>query len=486
MRYIRFALPCLAILALAGCGGESAAPQRGIRFVSGASGSDTALALRSDLLVVEVRDAQGQPVAGADVVFTISPTPASGMTSPEWRLFVCPTTRTSCASFPTGSSWFWQAGFTATTDVTGIARARVQHGRVAGSSSVGISVPSLGTTASADFETTPGNLASIAVASADTAIAVGSSFDLNPRAADQFGNTRSEPVSVQALAPAVATYSSGRVNGAAVGRATFTLSAGTVSRVVAVSVPPRGRLLATSANQGGLDVVLLDTDGSSRRTIGTTAGTVGYGYPGWYPDGRATTLERNHLIAIDTATSVRSAPIDTTIFPVSTDATAPKTGGVLYFTGTRADVFGIYRANPDGSAAEYLAYGQSSSASPDGTRLVYDRLTTSQIVVRDVASGVETPLVSLNGSPFWSPAGDQIAYAVQDAGGYRDVHVVRPDGTGDRLLVAGILSGPSWSPDGQWMVIRPVGGGLELLRVSDGLRLPIAGTRAFTEASWRP
>jgi hypothetical protein len=486
-RRTRFVLPCIAVLAVTDCSGDSAGPRLGARVVSGASGSDTVLAVRSDLLVVEVLDSHGQPAAGVDVQFTISPTPVAGLTSPEWRLFVCQASRPSCASFPPGStSSSWQAGVTATTDASGVARARVQHGRVAGGSTVEIAVPSLGSTASADFETTPGNLASIAVAPADTAIYVGAAFDLNPRAADRFGNARSEPVSVQAVSPAVATFSNGRVNAVGVGRATFTIVAGTVSRVVAVSVPPRGRLLATSGAQGKFDVVLLDTDGSSRRTIGTTEGTVGYGYPDWYPDGRATTLERNHLIAIDTASGVRSAPIDTTLFSLSAEPTAPKSGTFLYFTGIRANVFGIYRANPDGSAAQYVANGQSSSASPDGTRLVYDRLTTNQIVVRDVATGVETPLVGVNGRPLWSPTGDMIAYSAQGPDGYWDLHVIRADGAGDRLLVAGLLGTSSWSPDGQWLTATPREGGLELVRASDGVRLPIAGTRAFTQVSWRP
>jgi hypothetical protein len=70
-------------------------------------------------------------------------------------------------------------------------------------------------------------------------------------------------------------------------------------------------------------------------------------------------------------------------------------------------------------------------------------------------------------------------------GNVLELHVVRPDGTGDRLVSAGVYDARSFSPDGQWIATMRGGGGVELVRVSDGLRLPVGGTSSFSQVAWR-
>jgi hypothetical protein len=494
MLYVRSPLRyASALVVLVACGGDSISPPRGVRFISGAAGTDTILAVRPDPLVVEVRDAEGQVVSGADVTFTVTPAPP--INDPNRRLYLCLPSASACAAFSASGSSFWGSGVTTTTDAAGVARVRVQHGRVAGAATVEVSVPSRGLAASASFETMPGNLASIAVSSIDTAIYVGASYDLSPRAADRYGNVRSEPVTVQPQAPAVATFAAaGRVTAVAMGRASFAISSGAVSRVAFVSVPPPGRLLGATHPNPTVGLILLNTDGTSRRTVATTPGTLGWGYPGWYPDGRITASESNaqntgsHVVAFDTTSGARSTPIDPTIFSLSTGPTASRATGLMYFTGQRDGVFGIYRAGiEDASQAAFFLPGQAPSVSPDGTRLAYvSASSSSPLLVRDLATGVETSLGTAAYGPFWSPAGDLIAYLAGPPGGDLALHVVHPDGTGDRSIASSVYTAGSWSPDGQWIATYRVDVGIELVRVSDGVRLPIPQTRELRQVSWRP
>ena len=105
--------------------------------------------------------------------------------------------------------------------------------------------------------------------------------------------------------------------------------------------------------------------------------------------------------------------------------------------------------------------------------------------------------------PVWSPDGTRIAYAVR-AGGRESVHVVRSDGSRDRLLVRDGYS-PTWSPDGKTIafiresprfsssigVVSPGGAGLRIIREDlgptdsiswspDGRRLARAGGGGLT------
>ncbi len=69
-----------------------------------------------------------------------------------------------------------------------------------------------------------------------------------------------------------------------------------------------------------------------------------------------------------------------------------------------------------------------------------------------------------------------------------------PDGTGRRVVATRLYEVGPWSPDGAWIcVVRLSAGpyvgahdGVELVRVADGLRLPVPGMRAALQVSWRP
>lgn len=144
------------------------------------------------------------------------------------------------------------------------------------------------------------------------------------------------------------------------------------------------------------------------------------------------------------------------------------------------DEWALYVIHADGTGLRTLPgesgySAESPSWSPDGRRLAYvrSRMTDSsysaEIAIVDSDGGGRRVLAS-GDAPAWSPDGKWIAYVAHRAGDLRDaeVHLIRPDGSGDRLLVRshdrsmfrrgwgpireGLPGGPLvWSPDGTWL-----------------------------------
>jgi hypothetical protein len=116
--------------------------------------------------------------------------------------------------------------------------------------------------------------------------------------------------------------------------------------------------------------------------------------------------------------------------------------------------------------------------SRDGTRLAYHRPNSGQIVVASsTGNGQDATPVGSGGGVSWSP--DGAALAIAGAGG---VHVVRLDGTSDRLLVAD-ASDPAWSPDGTAIAVGTKSG-LAVASATGGALhgLGIAGS----QPAWAP
>jgi len=93
--------------------------------------------------------------------------------------------------------------------------------------------------------------------------------------------------------------------------------------------------------------------------------------------------------------------------------------------------------------------------SPDGSKIVYisDRGGKPQIYVKDASSGGEGTRISFSkgyyDNPVWSPRGDLIAFT-RHTGGTFYIGVMKPDGSGERMLDSGyLLEGPTWAPNGR-------------------------------------
>jgi len=111
------------------------------------------------------------------------------------------------------------------------------------------------------------------------------------------------------------------------------------------------------------------------------------------------------------------------------------------------------------------AIDTAPSYSPDGARICFesDRGGHPQIYVM-AASGGQAQRISFGGegsysTPVWSPRGDYIAFTRQ-AGGKFAIGVMKPDGSGERILTEGFHNeGPTFAPNGRViMFFRDPGG----------------------------
>jgi len=101
------------------------------------------------------------------------------------------------------------------------------------------------------------------------------------------------------------------------------------------------------------------------------------------------------------------------------------------------------------------AIDTSPSFSPDEKMIVFnsDRGGSQQLYTMN-ANGSDVKRISFDGqarygTPVWSPRGDLIAFT-KIAGGQFFIGVMRPDGTGERLLAnAFLVEGPTWAPNGR-------------------------------------
>lgn len=107
------------------------------------------------------------------------------------------------------------------------------------------------------------------------------------------------------------------------------------------------------------------------------------------------------------------------------------------------------------------------SFSPDSNRIVFesDRGGTQQLYTMN-ADGSDVKRITFGqgryGTPVWSPRGDLIAFTRIFEGRFY-IGVVRPDGTGERLLTEAFhVEGPTWAPNGRVLMYfkeRPTGDG---------------------------
>ena len=114
----------------------------------------------------------------------------------------------------------------------------------------------------------------------------------------------------------------------------------------------------------------------------------------------------------------------------------------------------------------------SPSYSSDGKRIVFssDRGGSSQLYVMN-RNGLNPKRISFDkgsySTPIWSPRGDFIAFT-KAIGGQFYIGVMRPDGSGERLLTSSWMDeSPTWSPNGRVIMFarQAKGGGNRIYAV---------------------
>ncbi len=166
--------------------------------------------------------------------------------------------------------------------------------------------------------------------------------------------------------------------------------------------------------------------------------------------------------------------------------------------GGNANIYAMdLRSRATTRLTDAAAIDTSPSYSPDGARIVFesDRGGNQQLYVMSAGGGPAQRISFGQGrysTPVWSPRGDLIAFTKQ-MGGRFAIGVMRPDGSGERILTEGYHNeGPTWAPNGRViMFFRETGGqtgGPQLWSVDltgrNELRIP---TPSFgSDPAWSP
>ncbi|HEU4355499.1 MAG TPA: LpqB family beta-propeller domain-containing protein, partial [Actinomycetota bacterium] len=232
--------------------------------------------------------------------------------------------------------------------------------------------------------------------------------------------------------------------------------------------PHENGLIAFSREAtGGLELHVVEPDGSNERTIPTPPGMPWL--HAWSPDGDriAVTIFPNAggersiwVMDADGSDPVRVAQADNVSVPSwSPDGTriayASEEGGRTEIHVVGADGSQDRVVHGEGAEGTFAIF--SAQFSPDGTQLLFDRGTDSGFdifVMRVDGSAVRRlTTTGTDYDPHWSPDGREIAFTRQGEGPRSDIYVMRADGSDVRQLTSGGDGDtnlyPQWSPDGR-------------------------------------
>ncbi len=336
------------------------------------------------------------------------------------------------------------------------------------------------------------------IAPADTLVYVGAGYAFRGGVVDQFGNTRSDPITWTASGNGVTISSSGALSAASLGRYTITAKSGNGTGTAAVSVAPHGRLAGLVLGSPG-GVGLADPDGSHVRVLASpTDGGVGI-HPVWMPGGGSVIFTAliggiETLQVADTNGAVRAfLPAPPSSMTHQADATPTSDGQWVYFgayDSRCAIAYCLYRAHPDGSAAELLGTSATSGGnlhpapSPDGSRVAYvtGSFGSGAIKMFDVTPRTVEAWQANGDYPAWSPDGTLLAFVAPFGG---PLSVIKPDGTSQRTLNTRSYgwSQIGWTADSRYVIARNSSGAIELVDVTSGAGLPLSWSTSFLSGS---
>ena len=236
-------------------------------------------------------------------------------------------------------------------------------------------------------------------------------------------------------------------------------------------LPParQGRLLLFGTTSGLVIQSLETGDGESLlanagRPVYSPSGHILYGRLG-SPSVAGTSSEAPGLWALPL--SLKTLKPTGEPFAVSPEGSYPSVAGdgtLVYLEGSGLGQHKLLSCGRTGEELEEIGriegFIAGISLSPDGQLAVLEAVVerNRDIWVQDKARGVNTRLTFTDGndgSPVWSPSGDQIAFFSRRRDGNADIYVKSSDGSGEAKAVVStpLDEWPSdWSPDGDYLL----------------------------------
>ena len=220
---------------------------------------------------------------------------------------------------------------------------------------------------------------------------------------------------------------------------------------------------------------VVSPDGSGRRRL-TTDGQE-YGLPAISPDGQRIAFTRftpevnGFTIFVMNADGTGQTPVIHRSPYFDGEPVWSPDGNQLAFSSWKDGPFGpyprIFVVNIDGTGLRQLspdvddnfeyAADFGVSWSPDGTRIVFTRNGTLQVINVDGSGFTALPNEDGAQTPWWSPDGTRIAYASGNPFG--DIRIRNADGSNMVVVTTHPAQefSPRWSPDGRQLVFVRVG-----------------------------
>jgi hypothetical protein len=480
----------MAVLILAGCGGEVPSTPAG-----STAGARQPIVITSGRGIVDTIDAVVYEPITANAIYPGGSPRANTLLSVD---FLAPN---GAARSPLDPPVGIVSGLVA-TDASGNASITLKLGVVAGRWILRLSDPRTGDSDTLSYTVSAGRPSALALAPQDTAVYLTGFVRVASSVTDRHGNLTSGSVAFSSDSGTTAAdvQPDGRVTGLTPGRARVRaqLTGTSASTVMRVSVVPQGVVAADEYSPFATNgVAMFNLDGSGFHLLALGDGQ--YNFPSWSPDGAAIAynvgLPGGLLYRVDTNGVVTKLSTLGTMLSETWPRYSPD-GQFIYFTGGNyPDSLDTYRIRADGTGSRvrvtpprppFSRYWKASP-SPDGTQLAYSDAGVF-LHVYNLLQGTDRLIQTANHaeSPRFSPDGQWIAFADDIS---HSIKVVRPDGSGLRPVTPSKLPfdkwGHDWSPDGVWII----GSSLDYLwivRFSDGLSIPLPYSQYYTYPTWRP
>jgi hypothetical protein len=475
---VRCALVAVPLLAACGATVTDTTPgERGpaLRVVSGGGITDTVDAALTQPVVLEVRDSSGALATNRTI-----------------ELYAVPLRYTASTFLGDISEAPHRMDMTTTTDANGRVSLSVKLGTVAGNGGFEARIRSLELVDTVRFTIKPGNTTRIVLQPSDTTVGPGASYNLNASLADRYLNpTSAEPITYTDVAGLASVSATGKVTaGATTARGTIVVRSPTLEDTARVTiVPPLPMVGVRLATLGvGLEgIAVVNADGTGERRVLAQNDM----YAPRMLAGNPTILSFHGEPAFNANVNFTSSVDGTNSalpgFGYSAFPSFTHDGQWVFFTGIRnGNARSVYRFPiDDPTAVDSLVslvfdwYDAEPIVSPNGDVVAVGQCCTTK-VIRVATREVSTIDRSCDRGMF-SPDGTQIACVSR-----HDLFVMKPDGTGYRLLATNLVNGcpPDWTADGEWLIAQTLTGPT-LVSAADGTRLPLTNLAGkFTQVSF--